>query len=255
MGEVGILVKPPTLRAARECLENICRLRAQSILFNLPDCIEESLVSLSRGEISYDQFLKVLEEKLPYPSSAWIKEYEPIIKELCNVSRDIDIYCYMDSQTLKEHVETSMDIALLTLKSIVSEKIDIDSWLHILKKMVTREEYLRSFRKILRVCNSYDRVLCVSGFEGKYLKKKLSEEDVYSWVKYLGQPYHFTPLEILKKILLRREVSKDIVEKLVREHIKFIREYVYYMPYIEAVERWVEEKLYWIPPRIRYRDL
>ncbi|MEM0274937.1 MAG: hypothetical protein QXE67_01630, partial [Nitrososphaerota archaeon] len=70
MGEVGILVKPPTLRAARECLENICRLRAQSILFNLPDCIEESLVSLSRGEISYDQFLKVLEEKLPYPSSA-----------------------------------------------------------------------------------------------------------------------------------------------------------------------------------------
>jgi len=79
--EVGILVKPPSFRAAVEAVEKIRRLRPQALLLNLPDTISDLILQLALG-MDFQEFIGEVERKLPRPASAWLKGYEPILKEL-----------------------------------------------------------------------------------------------------------------------------------------------------------------------------
>lgn len=251
MGEAGLLVKPPTRKAAVEALHNIKRLRPQAILLNLPVNIEELLNSYSKGEIDYDYFQESLHELLPEPVGAWIKEYEILLRELSGIGELTDVYCYVDSELFNQEANTSIEIALLTIRSIITERIDVKEWIKVLEKSIhgEAERWNREVSKIIDIAKSYDRVACISGFEGKHIKRELDQAGIGSWIKYLDQPYHFTPLEILKRLIMLGRVDEESSMKLIREHIRFLREYIYSMPYTEAVEKWVREKLYWLPVR------
>jgi hypothetical protein len=37
------------------------------------------------------------------------------------------------------------------------------------------EKWGKEFSKILDIARSYDRVICISGFEGKYIKRRLDD--------------------------------------------------------------------------------
>jgi len=256
MVEAGLLVKPPTRRADIEALENVRRLRPQAILLNLPENIEEVLNDYSRGKLDYEEFIDSLYEKLPEPKGAWIKEFEVFLRELPSIGELADIYCYTDTESFNQEVSTSMEVALLTIRGIIREKVEVKEWINVLKKSVLREaeKWSREFSKILDIARSYDRVICISGFEGKYIKRRLDDFGVKSWIRYLDQPYHFTPLEILKRLILLDRVDEELFSKLIKEHIRFLKEYIYRMPYTEAVEKWVRERLYWLPVRRQKPD-
>lgn len=251
MLEAGLLVKPPTKRADVEALEVIRRLRPQAILLNLPESIEDIVDSYGKGGLGYEDFIESIYEKLPEPKNAWIKEFEVLLRELPSIGERTDIYCYLDAETFDREAAISIEIALLTIRSIIREKVDVEEWIKVLEKTVVgeTEKWNREFSKILDVTENYDRVVCVSGFEGKYIKKRLEGAGVNSWIRYLDMPYHFTPLEILRRLMLLDRVDKELFRELIKEHIRFLREYIYHMPYTEAVEKWVREKLYWLPVR------
>ncbi len=245
-------MKPPTRRGAIEAVKSIRRLRPEALFLNLPKRMEKYVRKL-REEASYEEFMEeVMEDPwLPQPSGAWIKEHEIILKHLPNISEQIDVYCYQDDESFREDAEFALKIALLTVRDAVRGEVKVDEWIDVVKRGVESSERAleREANYISENGSGYGRILCVSGFEAKEMKENL--KDLYdTWIKYLGQPYHFPPLEILRRILRRQgEVDDETAEKLVKEHIRFIREYVYYMPFTEAVEKWVAEKLYWMPGR------
>lgn len=251
MVEAGLLVKPPTRRADIEALENIRRLRPQAILLNLPENIERLIDDYSKGNLDYDDLMESLYEKLPEPKGAWIKEFEVFLRELPSIGELVNIYCYTDTESFTQEANTSIEIALLSIRGIIREKIELKEWINVLKKSVLgeAERWSKEFTKILEITSSYDRVVCISGFEGKYIKRQLDNSGVKSWIRYLDQPYHFTPLEILKRLILLDRIDEGLFSKLIKEHIRFLREYIYLMPYTEAVEKWVRERLYWLPLR------
>jgi len=256
MVETGLLVKPPTRRADIEALESVRRLRPQAILLNLPESIEGVLNDYGKGNLDYEGFIDSLYEKLPEPKGAWIKEYEVFLRELPSIGELADIYCYTDTESFNQEASTSIEVALLTIRGIIREKIELKEWVNVLKKSALREteKWGKEFSKILDIARSYDRVVCISGFEGKYIKRRLDHFGVKSWIRYLDQPYHFTPLEILKRLILLDRVDEELFGKLIKEHIRFLKEYIYRMPYTEAVEKWVGERLYWLPIRRQRPD-
>jgi len=132
---------------------------------------------------------------------------------------------------------------------MVTGKIEVDRWLRIIKDSIaySRAAVEKEAEKIADLSKSYERSLCLSDFTAKRIKKKLEEQGVDFWIRYLGQPYHFTPLEILKRIMAKREITRQEAEALIKEHIRFIQEYVYRKPFPQAVDEWSRRKLYWIP--------
>jgi len=246
--ELGILVKPPSSKAAIEAVEKLRCLRPQALLLNLPENINDLILELASGE-SFQEFVKEAERKLPKPASAWLKEYEPILKEIPSFGGTLDVICYIDPASFKKSAEKSIELAILAAKSIITGRIEVDKWLKILKSEV--EAYEKTIEKeadkIADLSKNYERPICISDFTAKQIKEKLKERGIDPWIQYLGQPYHFTPLEILKRTMMKREVSKEEAEALIREHLRFIQEYIYRKPFPKAVDEWSREKLYWIP--------
>ncbi len=245
---LGLVVKPPTKRGVREALKIIRTLRPEALFLNLPKSLEDSVSELSQG-MSYEEFLEEVSEnsRLPEPRGAWIAEHEPILRELPNLG-DVKVHCYGDDLIFRERAETAVRITLLTFRDAVRDKVSVREWIKILRREASLDEVAveRESEHVAELGQGYERILCISGFEAKELRKRL--QNLYeTWIKYLGQPYHFQPLDILRRIMEREmEVDEETVEQLIREHIKFIRKYVYYMPLLDAAEKWASEKLYWI---------
>ena len=247
--EVEILVKPPSRRASEEALRELRRSRAQAVMLNLPENINDLVQDLILGAIEYDDFLEGVEKRLPSPASAWIKGYEQILLKGFRLSRLPEVYCYGDVMTFKVEAEEAIQLTLLTLRSMVTNRVDIEEWLRILQERSRLREVssVREAEKVADVSIRYEKTVCISDRTPSHIKSKLEEEGIRPRVHYLGQPHHFTPLEVLNRALNRRRVSREELETLIKEHIEFIREYIYRKPMLEAIDEWSMKKLYWIP--------
>lgn len=246
---LGLMVKPPTRRGAEEALRAVSALRPEALFLNLPRSLEGLVSELGR-ELTYEEFLEEVRSRpgLPEPRGAWIVEHEPILRRLQALGERVEAYCYGDDIAFAERAKAAVEIAILTVRDAIKGEVSVKEWLKVLKREAeAREKALeREVEYVAEAGRGHERIICISGFEAKEMKKGL-ENRYETWIKYLGQPYHFPPLEVLRRIIARgEELGEAEVESLVKEHIKFIREYVYYMPLLEAMERWTREKLYWI---------
>ena len=249
--EVGILVKPPSLKAAMKAINRIRRLRPNALLLNLPENVNDIVLEFI-ANADFNEFMEEVGRKLPKPATAWIKEYEPILKELPAIGDVSDIICYGDPIFFKKSAEKAIELAILTAKTMITEKINVEAWLKILKDVVEEEKAAleREGEKIVELSEIYERSICLSNFSAKQIKEKLKEKGIKSWIEYLGQPHHFTPLEVLKRTLMKREISREEAEALIKEHLKFIQEYIYRKPFLKAIDEWNKRKLYWIPKNV-----
>lgn len=248
--EVEILVKPPSRRASEEALRELRRARAQAVLLNLPENINDLVQDLVLGAIEYDDFLEEVEKRLPSPASAWIKGYEQILTSGFKEEKVPEIYCYGDVFSFKVEAEEAVKLTLLTLRGMITNRVDVEEWLRILRERSKLREISsrREAEKVADISLQYERAVCVSERTPTHIKSKLEEEGIKPRIHYLGQPHHFTPLEVLSRMLSsRRKVSREELEGLIKEHIEFIREYVYRKPMLEAIDEWSMRKLYWIP--------
>lgn len=247
--EVEILVKPLSRRASEEALRELRKAKAQAVMLNLPENISDLVQDLVLGAIEYDDFLEKVGKRLPSPATAWIKGYEGILLKAFRSNEVPEVYCYGDVISFKVEAEEAVQLTLLTLRSIITDKVDIEEWLKVLQERSRLREVSsrREAEKVADISIQYEKAVCVSDRTPIYIKSKLEEEGIKPRVHYLGQPHHFTPLEVLNRALSRRKVSREELERLIREHIEFIRDYVYRKPVLEAIDEWSMKKLYWIP--------
>lgn len=245
---VEIIVKPLSMRASQEAAAELKRIRPDAVMLSLPENISDLVQDLASENIEYEDFIEKVEKRLPSPAEAWLKGYEQLLLELRGLRRTPDIYCYGDLMAFEVEAKKSVEIARLTLRTIITGRVNVNEWLSLLleEKKIAEITSIREAEKIVGALTRYEETVCISEHTPTYLKERLIREGMKPRVHYVGQPYHFTPLEILRRKLARKDVSKEDVEALVKEHIKFIREYVYRKPLLEALDEWSMSRLYWL---------
>ncbi|MDW8076932.1 MAG: hypothetical protein RMJ14_04770 [Nitrososphaerota archaeon] len=184
---------------------------------------------------------------LPEPVESWLKEYEPLFRNLRKEGVEVYTFCYKDDKSFELETKTAIETALLVLRDSIVGKVSTDKWL----KLLTSQSQIadatrREAEYILEESSNYKKNICIAGFEGRDLKKHL-EQETETWVKYIGLPHHFTPLEVLKREVRLGKVSEERVRQLVGEHIKFIREMVIPKDLETAIYEWTKRMLYWHP--------
>lgn len=246
--EVEIIVKPPSMRASKEAAAELKRIEPDAIMLNLPENISDLVQDLASESIKYEDFIEEVGERLPSPVEAWLKGYEHILLELRELRRGPDVYCYGDLVSFEVEARRAIEVARLTLRTIITGRVDVDEWLKLFseERRIVEAGSIREAEKVASTLIRYERAACISEHAPTHLKARLAREGMITRVRYVGQPYHFTPLETLRRKIAKGNVSREEVEALAREHVKFIREYVYRKPLLEALEEWSMKKLYWL---------
>ena len=245
--ELGFIVKPPLPRSSKEAAKQLNE-EYEALFLNLPKTIDHLVAEIPYG-LDYDQLVEEIRRKklLPEPVEAWLKDSKPILQRLKEIGDKILTYCYKDPRSFEHGVRTSHNIALLTIRGRIKNEIEVEKWLEQLRWEVeeTRKALEREKQTMETEAQDYDKSICISGFEGKWLRNQLKEK-FKTWIKYIDQPYLFTPLEILRrKLATQGGVNEEEAKKLIREHIRFIHDYVLTNELDEAYVKWAKEKLYW----------
>ena len=245
--EIGFIVRPPLPKSGREAAKHIQE-DYEALFLNLPKTIDHLVAEIPYG-LDYEQLVEEIRRKklLPEPVEAWLKDSKPILQRLKEIGDKILTYCYKDPRSFEHGVRTSHSIALLTIRGRIKNEIEVDKWLEQLKvEMKETEKALEREKETMESeAENYDKSICISSFEGKWLRNQLKEK-FKTWIKYIDQPYLFTPLEILRrKLATQGEIEREEAEQLIKEHIRFIHDYVLTNELDEAYLKWAREKLYW----------
>ncbi|MDJ0270427.1 MAG: hypothetical protein NXY59_07780 [Aigarchaeota archaeon] len=247
--ELGILVKPPLKKSSEKAARMLNR-DCEALFLNLPKSIDHLVAEIPVG-LDYRELVEEARKRklLPEPVEAWLKDSEPILRKLKELGDSILTYCYKDLTGFEMGVRTSHQIALLTIRDTLRGKIDVKRWLEELKREneAAREAVKREVEMMESEASVYDKSICLAGVEGRFFHEELKTR-FKTWLKYIDQPYFFTPLEILKRELeTKGEVSYERAHQLIREHLKFIHDYVLTNELDDAYLKWVRKRFYWHP--------
>lgn len=214
MAEIHILIVP-NLRSSHEKAAMIIKSSLYDTIFlNLPRSLQ-SLIS-KRGKMSSNEFMEKLKLFLPEPTNAWIYLFEPILKAISEVKSEV--YCYLED--FEEIAKNSMEIAILTLRANITGKIRLEEWLNFLKPLPLDSsiEFIAYRAK--------GRCLCISNLSGWTIARRIKNYGHEVFLKCVESFYRLKPLETLSILLERGKINPEIAECLIKEHIKFINEYV-----------------------------
>lgn len=245
--QLGFIIKPPTIKASLKTAELLKDKKFEAIFLNLPRAMDELVVEYLFGA-SYEEILEDIRRKkiLPEPVEAWLKEIKPILDMLRDLKSDVCTFCYRDNDAFEAEAKSALDIVLLTLRDSIRDDVSVKSWIEILSRRAQYTNWLeKEIDYIVEEMKNYEESICISSFEGKKIKRQL-EGIVKTWVTYVDLPYHFTPLEILSREISSGKIDEERVKKLVKEHIRFIRDLVIPKDLDTALEQWKKKNLYWL---------
>lgn len=248
--QLGIIIKPPTAKSSIGVANLLKSKNFEAIFLNLPRSMDSLMTEYILG-LSYEEMLEGIrrDKLLPEPVEVWLKETVLILDGLKEEKSDLRTFCYREDGGFRAEVNNAINIALLMLRDSIREEVSVKEWLEALsRERDVKERVEEEVNYITEEAVNYEESVCVSGFEGRGMKKRI-ERVMQTWIAYVGLPYHFTPLEILKRELSRGEVSEERVRELVKQHIKFIRELVIPKDFETALEDWTRKNLYWMGKR------
>lgn len=259
MTKVRILVIPNHIKsAALRTAEHLEKMDYDTVFLNFSRNLEDGVRALAEGA-PYDYVIQRLRDLklVPEPMGAWEYGAKPILMALRGLLQkepSLKIHCYRDPSFALLSAETAEKIALLILRTCSTGKINVDEWEDLLISLLEPEE--KALKKeidvIAREAESSEDGICISGFNGRYIRARLTERGHDVSLTYLYIPYHFTPLEILMREMRRAtsrgdSLSHETITKLVKHHAQFIREYVIVNKnYDEAYRKWVCDKAPWL---------
>ena len=158
-----------------------------------------------------------------------------IIKILNRINSEI--YCYLEE--FDKIMNNSIEITILTLRSKITNKINIKEWLDILNQSTIDIENIIEFINF----KAYGKSLCVTELSAWKLAKKLREFGYDVKIKSIERIYYFKPLEILSILLEKGKINEKIAEELIKEHIRFIYDFVITHENIDkAYFSWINQK-------------
>ncbi len=231
----------------------IKNIRYKALFLEFPRLLTEAVKSLSEG-LPYSYVLSEVKKQglIPEPTGSWEYYAEPILKSLSQAKQNnpnMDIYCYRDSAYEKFSNDMAVKITLLTLRSMITGKVDVKEW-----KKILIEELKFSFKAleeeaeyITDIAKNYDVNVCLGGLAAKNIESLACREGFNVELRYVDTPYHYTPLEVLRNKLkeeLEGKVNPDyIFEKLIKQHISYIKNYVLSsMDPDDAYDKWLKSE-------------
>jgi len=245
---IDFIVRPPLPTSGEKVLSALDR-SSEALFLPLPRSLDELVVEMVFG-LGYDEFVEEVRRRglLPEPVENWLRENKPILERIRWLGKRMVTYCYRDDIAFSEGCRSSLKMAILALRDSLRERPDVDEWLSELEResRMRAKAIEREAELLKEEASNYNKSTCVAGFEAGRLREKLGEE-FSTKIHYVETPYHFTPLEILRREISMGKVSRERAEKLIRQHLRFIHEYV--LPYgvDESHRSWTMDNLYWHP--------
>ncbi|MCS7097789.1 MAG: hypothetical protein NZ922_02280 [Candidatus Methanomethyliaceae archaeon] len=230
MAEIQVLLVP-NLRKSYEKASLIIEESHFDMLFlNLPRNTQYAISSYCSGKITLNELKERLNFLPPEPTNSWIYFFEPILKVLKH-----ETYCYIESYD--DFAKITSEILVLTFRSIVTGKINLREWIELLKpKSMDFEVEFISHR-------ARGKCLCISDIHGWNLAHGIRKYDHKVSIKSVERLYFLKPLESLCLLIERGKL--DMAEALIKEHIKFISEFVLKSNNIdEAYFSWIKKYSY-----------
>ncbi|MGQ9543325.1 MAG: hypothetical protein ACUVTM_04465 [Candidatus Bathyarchaeia archaeon] len=218
-----------------------------------PKKLESHIRAYVKGGITYRDFIgRVKDLKLvPEPLNCWLYTFEPILMGLSQVSgqnRSLDIICYRDTADLEMDSRFTSEITLLTYRTNVSGRINVDDWISLISEFaLSRRESLSKEARCIVTRAGYSGNMVLSGLGGKELKRMLTRAFDNVQIQCAERIYYFTPMEVLQSKLARGTVNREEVEELVRCHLEYVNRYVLRSWNRDfAYYSWVNDKMPWL---------
>lgn len=257
-----LLILHPDLRISMLRVVNLLRgaIRGyRGLLLDLPSEMEDAVNGLARGETSYDEFLEEVERggHLPEPMGAWEYTFRPLLEALPRISPPgFMVRCYGSREREFARVEAAVRIAQLTLRAALRGRVEVDEWRDILNRSIgLEEEAISEGAKTIGEIARGDSI-CLAEMGGIGLRKHLSRSGFDVEVFYVERPYHFTPLAILKRRMGLGPVEDGEIERLVRCHVEYIRNYIYRFENRDrAYYEWIYDKIPWLRGRMKREEI
>jgi hypothetical protein len=219
----------------KKAVDWIAKRSYDCIFLPLPVIIEGYIKRLN-GEVLLKQ--NILRE----PEDAQlIRVMQPLFEYLSRMR--IKMYCYKANLDWTFSHDFATQILLLTLRSKLLG-IKVEEWLKLLVDEVTfmeeavyREAYLLSAK-----ARANKKNICIAGFGAEglkfYLEKMGHKVDLITLDTSIA-PLDKLRAEIKRKLKCGEEVSRELVEKLIAMHLKFI-DLILEKGYEEAYQLWCE---------------
>lgn len=226
------------LKAARE-LE---RRYYEKIFLPLPKRSEVPLIGYVLGYLKIDTLLKSMRgESHINPYKIWMWHLEPIIEVIRNEAkrREFELHCYLPDVFEENRIKATERLLPLIIKARVYKKIDIKSWIEIIKHIIEIEVMSNSelVREIIKKLT--DESIIIYHGEGINLTKTLKNLGFKIIQKSVGPPYR-TPLEELIDAV-KQSVEREKLEELIHLSVKYLMDYVATSDNVdEAYKRWVK---------------
>jgi len=266
MSNVKIIVTPTGIKSAISKTTTYLEKADYDLLFlNLSKKLEEGVRELAEGapyNMILDWFME--ENLIQEPLGVFKSEAEPLLKAIRGITLrkpNLEIHCYKDPSSINQSIRLATEVMLKIFKWSSTGKVDLEEWKKLVYSWLRMEDKAlnRESDYIMKETDKAEDSLCLAGFDGRQIKKRLKERGCNVDLKYAYLPYHFTPLEILvreirfgdrRKYSFMRERMKDLIE----QHGRFIRDYVISSrDYDEAYRRWIIDNIPWIKHRfLRY---
>lgn len=242
---VGIVVKPPLKRSSRKALEYLDKTGCEALFLNLPQNMDTLVTKLQNG-LDYRQFVTEIEKEqlLPPPTKAWIGDLEPILESL---KPGFATYCYKDTAAYYQSSRRTVSIAQMVLRAAITHNVNVEEWARLLREEIeqSRQALDTETQVIREEALNYDKSICIAGFDGHEIQVAL-QRDLKTWLHYVDNPYHFTPLEILRRELGMGKISYDRIVELVSHHVDFVRNYILPLDAEEGYLKWLKNKARWL---------
>lgn len=232
-----------------------------SLFLNFPQNLENLIVELSNGKLTLEDFIDIVKERkmLPEPVGSWIYVVEPILKslrELKQLKPNMEIFCYRDVEYSRISMQIASEIAILTLRTSITGKVNVKEWKSLLIKGIGyRWKALKVEADFIHERTSHYSI-CTSDLYGELLKQSLERKGEEVDLVNVEEFYHPTPLEILEERLMKEDVLDEEVGKLIGEHLEYVRDYILKgKNRDQAYYRWAYNKVPLIRQRISLEEI
>lgn len=251
---------PNNLRAsskkAAALLKNV---NYDALFLNIPRELGWLVDELASGA-SYEQFieevkrLSVLRESIV----SWEYKFKPILLAIRGSKLrkpGLRIICYRESAFENLSTGIAEEMATLILRVNITGKVDVNAWRSMISKVISDfstsannecnyilETWMEDYRG--------RKTICFLDYPAKRLVKRARDFGIRATLHYIFTPYIFTPLQVLlREFIIASERGFDIsdarIEKLVRMHAEFVRNYILTSDcYDEAYFRWIKDGHY-----------
>lgn len=242
MPEIAALLTLGFKRAYERAVEWLKKARYRSILIDLPEDFEPFLRTYMKGECGLEEvwrhyrYLTGLSQ--PFVDSLRY-QMDPLFEYLSRETPPEEAYCYHDLSFHVESFKLAEEILLLEYRQRVASGVKAEDWRRILLKEAERSrEALERVRENIKE-KVKDRGLNVMLYGG-YLNALMEtlKKDGYSIRVVCLRDYWKSPLDVLRTMFARREVSDEELMKCVKEQMKYLDLVISHRNVDEAHEKW-----------------